>query len=211
MELLKEAYITIILEEETNSLVLDWIGAPTTDQFKHGKEFALQAIQEKNAKNIILNYQNLTAYLSLEIQVWTIHDWFDQVLTTSIKKIGVVTPSNLMAQIVIKSIFGGINEKTAGTEMELNYFDSPETASTWIGGETQQPEPVVPTSITPSPVVADQGAIVSSPMSSPTISHAPTESVGSFKGVALDDDKPEEAKEYIPPSVDVEDDPFAEF
>jgi len=236
MELLKEAYITIILEENTNSIVLDWIGAPTSDQFKQGKEYALQAIRERGINNLILNYQNLTAYLNLEIQVWTIHDWFDQVLTSSIKKIGVVTPSNIMAQIVVKSIFGGISQKTEGTEIDVNFFESDTSVSSWIsGGTTQQSTPVSTnayTATTTQPVDDTSSQSTHQPYQQPTTPSTNTtttttnvgsiqsesnnplqESYGgsSFKGVDLNDSSPEEKTEYIPPKIEINDDPFADF
>ncbi len=127
MELFKEKYLTITLEEGKPAISMNWDGDPTPDEYKKGNTSLLDLLADKSATYLLLNYRNMSSYLSLDDQVWTIHHWFPKVKENQVRKVGVVVPKKMMTQIVIKSIFTGM---TMG-EIEIAFFDNIDDLRHW--------------------------------------------------------------------------------
>jgi len=153
-EVLIEPYITIKLDSQHASVVSDWTGSPTTEQFKDGKNRVLGLLSDKGSSIMVLNYRNMTAYLNLETQVWTINDWFPRVLQEeNIKRVGIVIPDKVVAQIVVKSIFSGVQAQIAQKGIEVGYFDDYTQLRDWLEGKKPSaPKSTTTLNIKPEPI-----------------------------------------------------------
>ena len=149
-EVLIEPYITIKLDKLHTSVVSDWTGSPTTEQFKTGKNKVLGVLVDNGSSVMVLNYQNMTAYLNLETQVWTINDWFPRVLKEeNIKRVGIIIPDKVVGQIVVRSIFSGISAKIDSQNLEIGYFDTVAQLQSWIAGNQSSTQPATSSSSIP--------------------------------------------------------------
>ena len=138
MEFFKEEYISITVPAGTNQTHVEWWGMPSADQYKLGCDKILEAINQNNSTTILVNYFDLESYLDLEVQVWTINVWFSQLIHLGVAKFGVLIPSKIMAQMVIKSIFAGAN----ASDIDISYFEAVEDMHSWANVASPVSEPV---------------------------------------------------------------------
>lgn len=127
MELFKDKFLTITLEEGTSTLGMHWDGDPSPDEYKQGSNNLLDLLATNKTPNLWLNFRNLSSYLSLDDQVWTIHQWFPKIKEQQVRKVGVVVPKKMLTQIVIKSIFSGL----PGSDLDVAFFDNPDDMKQW--------------------------------------------------------------------------------
>ena len=144
-EVITEPYVNIKTDQASMALMSDWMGSPTAEQFKDGKSKILEVIIDRSLSIMVLNYYDMAAYLNLETQVWAINEWFPKIIDENIKQVGIVIPSKVMAQIVVKSIYSGLSEAAEQHGVELSYFDNVTQLQEWINykvkGRTAGPPP----------------------------------------------------------------------
>ncbi|MGB0524942.1 MAG: hypothetical protein ACPGJS_18360 [Flammeovirgaceae bacterium] len=196
-EVFIEPYITIKLDRQVHSVVSDWTGSPTTEQFKQGKEQVFTVLMDSNSSIVVLNYEHLAAYINLETQVWTVNEWFPRVLKDhNVKRIGIVIPSKVMAQIVVKAIFSGVQKSLVNSGIEIGYFDSTSQLTNWLSGnETNIPL-----------TYRDERQTGASTVNTAVQQQPSTASLG---GVDLGDNKASNSTSYDDLDDVVHDDPFA--
>ena len=171
-EVITEPYVTIKMDQANLSLMSDWMGSPTTEQFKEGKSKMLDVLVDHSLSVMVLNYHNMVAYLNLETQVWAINEWFPKVINEKIKRVGVVIPSKVMAQIVVKSIYSGLSKTAAADEIEISYFDNVSQLHDWVNNISQnitpdlskQREPSSTLISRPYPTANTQSAVAKKPV-----------------------------------------------
>lgn len=196
-EVFIEPYITIKLDQQQQSVISDWTGSPTTEQFMNGKEQVFTVLTDSSSTIIVLNYEHLAAYINLETQVWTVNEWFPKVLKDKkIKRLGIVIPSKVMAQIVVKAIFSGVHNQLADEGIEIAYFDNKEQLHQWLQGN-------------------DSGQSISTTTQAPQVSNTPSmqmpteekKNTNTVGGVSLGG--PSSTPDYNQLDDVIHDDPFA--
>ena len=162
-EVFIEPYITIKLDQQQHSVISDWTGSPTTEQFMSGKEQVCSVLSDSNSSIVVLNYEHLAAYINLETQVWTVNEWFPKVLKDKkIKRLGIVIPNKVMAQIVVKAIFSGAHSTLVQEGVEIGYFDTLDQLQQWLQGKQGTVTTITPvsqeTSFKEKPIPENQSA-----------------------------------------------------
>lgn len=198
-EVITEPYVTIKMDRANLSLMSDWMGSPTTEQFKEGKSKMLDVLIDHSLSVMVLNYHNMVAYLNLETQVWAINEWFPKILTENIKRVGVVIPNKVMAQIVVKSIYTGLSGIAAEHGVEISYFDDLSQLQGWITGISKSPQTVS------QPQTNFGSQVIHKSIAQPP----PKPKVPTTSGVDLGGGRSPSAPDYSKMDDEIHDDPFA--
>jgi len=124
---MKNDVLKITYNKEIDAVVLEWITAPISSEFRDGLNQGLELLKSTKAKNWIGDVRNLGA-IDPDDQKWSNEEWFPQALSTGIKKMGVIISDDIFNQMSVEEIMS----KVEGIGFVSQYFDDINKASQWM-------------------------------------------------------------------------------
>ncbi len=124
---MKNDVLKINYNKEIDAVVLEWITAPISSEFREGLTQGLELLKSTKAKNWIGDVRNLGA-IDPDDQKWSNEEWFPKVLASGLKKVGVIISDDIFNQMSIDEIMSKV--ESAGFASQ--YFDDIDKAAQWM-------------------------------------------------------------------------------
>jgi hypothetical protein len=124
---MKNDILKINYNKEIDAVVLEWITAPISSEFREGLTQGLELLKSTNAKNWIGDVRNLGA-IDPDDQKWSNEEWFPLALSNGLKKMGVIISDDIFNQMSVDEIMS----KVEGAGFASQYFDDIDKATQWM-------------------------------------------------------------------------------
>lgn len=122
-------FVSITLDKVKSLMNIRWKKAPHSRQYRYGMLKAARALIEHRLERLLLNNQRL-GVLTLEDQGWLITAAQQMLPKMNLKKLAVITSSDLLQQMSSEHI--GNKLKQAAVNYKAHYFLSEEDALGWL-------------------------------------------------------------------------------
>src|SRR5258707_11475709 len=102
MEVNTEIY-NIYFNEEINSVVMEWDGYATSEQFKEGTELMLNTLIKNNSTKVLADVKDMVL-IGMEDQQWLDTNFLPRAVKFGFKAIAIIKPDNYFNKVAIESI-----------------------------------------------------------------------------------------------------------
>lgn len=120
-------FCKIYFDEESNSVVLQWIGFAESDQFREACNQSLELLKEKKTKFMIADNTD-AKIVSVEDQKWMIDDWFVQAYDAGYRGSAVILAKNVYRELALTNIINHLDKE----KFVVKYFEHLSEAKQWI-------------------------------------------------------------------------------
>ena len=127
LTLLKEPFVDITLDKDTNVIYAKWIGFLRPDDVKKGCSFMTKYIKEKDIKSHLSDHRSLKV-LSKEVQDYLTKEWFPEVEKVGLTKVGAVVADDVFAAATVNKV----NAEAKVGRLTINMFNSETECTKWL-------------------------------------------------------------------------------
>ena len=126
METNTEIY-NIYFDKEINSVVMEWDGYATSNQFKEGTELMLNTLIQNNSFKVLADIKDMIL-IGMEDQQWLDTHFLPRALKFGFKAIAIIKPDNYFNKIAVESISYKVDKE----KLSINFFDNVLEAKEWL-------------------------------------------------------------------------------
>lgn len=126
--LFDKEFLSISYEPEYKLIHLKWKGFATSNQFRDGLNFALEAVRDHQAENWLGNLK-LMESIHVADEEWASQIWFPQIAKSSLRKMAIVTSLDYFNNTAVKRI---VNTVVPIMGFETRYFVDVIPAREWL-------------------------------------------------------------------------------
>lgn len=127
VNLMKEPFVEIHLDNANNVIVAKWIGFLKPQEVRKGCAFMTSYIKDNGLKNHLSDHRQLKV-LSKEVQDYLTMEWFPQVEKVGLRKVGAVVAEDVFAAATVNKV----NKEGAVGNLKINMFDSEDGCVKWL-------------------------------------------------------------------------------
>lgn len=126
METSNEVY-NIYFDEEIGSVVMEWDGYATSEQFKQGTELMLNTLIKNNCFKVLADIKDMIL-ISMEDQEWLNAHFLPRAIEFGFKAIAIIRPDFYFNKVAVESI----SYKVDKDKLTINFFDNAAEAREWL-------------------------------------------------------------------------------
>lgn len=126
METTKTYHISF--DPAINSVVMEWRGYATSQEFKEGTELMLNILMKHGTFKVLADIKDMTI-ISLEDQEWLNTVFLPRATQFGFKAIAIVKPDHYFNRVAVESI----SYKVDQNKLAITFFENVEDARKWIG------------------------------------------------------------------------------
>lgn len=127
VNLMKEPFVEIFLDNANNVIVAKWIGFLKPQEVRKGCSFMTKYIKDNGLKHHLSDHRQLRV-LSKEVQDYLTMEWFPEVEKNGLRKVGAVVAEDVFAAATVNKV----NKEGAVGNLKINMFDSEPTCVNWL-------------------------------------------------------------------------------
>ena len=127
VNLMKEPFVEIYLDNASNVIVAKWIGFLKPQEVKKGCTFMTRYIKDNGLKNHLSDHRQLKV-LSKEVQDYLTMEWFPEVEKIGLRKVGAVVAQDVFAAASVNKV----NKEGQVGNLRINMFDSEPSCVNWL-------------------------------------------------------------------------------
>jgi ribonuclease HII len=117
----------IYFNEEINTVVMEWDGYATSDQFKEGTELMLNTLIENKAVKVLADIKDMVL-IGTEDQQWLHSSFLPRAIKFGFKAIAIIKPDSYFNKVAVESI----SYKVDSDKLLINFFDNVNEAKEWL-------------------------------------------------------------------------------
>lgn len=121
-------FLAIYHEPESRLIHLKWKGFASSDNFRDGLNFALDAVKEHQIENWLGNLKLMESIHPAD-EEWASIEWFPKIAATSLRKMAIVTSLDYFNNTSVKRI---VNSVVPVINFETRYFVDIIPAKDWL-------------------------------------------------------------------------------
>ncbi|MFQ3576067.1 MAG: hypothetical protein SNJ77_06490 [Cytophagales bacterium] len=125
--LMKDSFVEIVFDGESNVIVAKWIGFLRLDEVKKGCSFMTSFIEKNNVKTHLSDHRQLKV-LSKEVQEYLTKEWFPEVEKVGLQKVGAVVAEDVFAAATVSKV----NKSAQIGNLKIDMFNSELDCNTWL-------------------------------------------------------------------------------
>jgi hypothetical protein len=126
MEANTEIY-NIYFDAEINSVIMEWDGYATSNQFKEGTELMLNILIENKCHKVLADIKDMIL-IGMEDQKWLDTHFLPRAIQFGFKAIAIIKPDNYFNKVAVESI----SYKVDHNKLAINFFDNISEAKNWL-------------------------------------------------------------------------------
>ena len=126
METTTDIY-NIYFDKEINSVVMEWDGYATSNQFKEGTELMLNTLIQNNSFKVLADIKDMIL-IGMEDQQWLDTHFLPRAINFGFKAIAIIKPDNYFNKVAVESI----SYKVDKDKLLINFFDNVSEAKEWL-------------------------------------------------------------------------------
>lgn len=127
---LETEFVTVTVHHASRLIQLRWKGFAPTPEFRRTLDEALQAVLEHKLLYWLADLRGMSAILRRDEQ-WSTTDWFPRASASGLKKMAIVTSTDLFNQMSVERI---MDDAAGVITFQTAYFDDVDVARTWLLG-----------------------------------------------------------------------------
>lgn len=113
--------------DPASQAVNSWQGRTTSAEFREVLEAGLNALIEQGGSRWLSDCRNTRAVRQAD-QDWIHRDWFPRALAAGLRRMAVVSPATVAAQMNYSEIMG----RVSGSSLDVDFFPTVEEATAWL-------------------------------------------------------------------------------
>ncbi|MCC9137005.1 hypothetical protein ACFSKU_05565 [Pontibacter silvestris] len=121
-------FLTVEVDEEKESLIMNWAGSFTSGQYREAVTFCMDLVASKGLKFWLANSLNI-GQIQPDDQRWTSKTLLPRLSELGVKKVAIVVPEDLDSHMAIAAIM--VNGKEA-IKFDMHYFVKRKEAEEWF-------------------------------------------------------------------------------
>lgn len=127
LNLMKEPFVDIYLDKNSNVIVAQWIGFLKPEDVRKGCSFMTRYIKDNLLKSHLSDHRQLKV-LSKEVQDYLTREWFPEVEKLGLKKVGAVVADDVFAAATVNKV----NKEASVGNLQINMFNSEPECMKWL-------------------------------------------------------------------------------
>lgn len=116
----------IYYDQQVNSVVMEWYGYATSNQFKEGTELMLNTLIKNNAHKVLADIKRMVI-IGTEDQEWLEKDFIPRAIQFGFKSIAIVRPDSYFNKVAVENVSINVHKK-----LNIRLFDDTGQASEWL-------------------------------------------------------------------------------
>jgi ribonuclease HII len=117
----------IYFDKEIDSVVMDWDGYATSEQFKEGTELMLDTLIKNKANKVLADIKDMVL-IGREDQIWLDENFLPRAIKAGFKAIALIKPDSYFNKVAVESI----SYKVDKDKLAINFFDNIREARQWL-------------------------------------------------------------------------------
>ena len=126
METISTVY-NIFYEPIIDSVIMEWKGYATSQEFREGTELMLELLIANNTFKVLAAIKDM-AIIAKEDQEWLDADFLPRATTSGFRVLAVVRPESYFNRVAIESISYRVDKN----KLAINFFDDNRDATEWL-------------------------------------------------------------------------------
>jgi hypothetical protein len=126
METKNEVY-HIYFEKESDTVIMEWDGYATSEQFKAGTELMLNTLIKNNCVKVLADIKDMVL-IGMEDQEWLNTHFLPRAIEFGFKAIAIIRPDFYFNKVAVESISYKVDQE----KLTINFFDNIIDAKTWL-------------------------------------------------------------------------------
>lgn len=127
---LETEFVTATIDPAIRLIQLRWKGFAPTPEFRRTLDEALQSVLEHKLLYWLADLRGMSAILRRDEQ-WSSTDWFPRAAASGLKKMAIVTSTDLFNQMSVERI---MDDAAGVITFQTAYFDDADVARAWLLG-----------------------------------------------------------------------------
>ena len=123
----KEKTYRIYFDKEINSVVMEWNGYATSDQFRKGTELMLEQLVHFGTTKVLANIKRMTM-IGLEDQHWLEYNFLPRAFGAGFRVIAMVKPEAYFSKVAVEEV----NNRIDPAKLVMAFFDTEQEARQWL-------------------------------------------------------------------------------
>ena len=111
----------------SGSIIMDWEGYATSQQFHEGTETMLNLLIEQRMHKVLANARDMVM-ISAEDQKWMETNFLPRAIRFGFKACAIVKPTNYFNKIAVEAISFKVDKE----KLQINFFETNEEAKEWL-------------------------------------------------------------------------------
>jgi len=119
-------YVTVGYDKGNNLIILNWIVAPTSDEFREGLNSLIAAMEHFKTGKLVTD----TTYLGTihpADQQWSATEWVQGAIKVGYSQIAIIIPADVFTQMSVEDTMSQVDNP-----LPFAHFDNMEAAIDWI-------------------------------------------------------------------------------
>jgi hypothetical protein len=121
-----EAY-NIYFDQDINSVVMEWDGYATSNEFKAGTALMLNTLIKHNTSKVLADIKDMIL-IGSEDQQWLIEQFLPRAIEFGFKAIAIIKPDSYFNKVAVESV----SYKVDKNKLEIAFFDNTDHAKEWL-------------------------------------------------------------------------------
>lgn len=117
----------VFVDSQTDTVVMDWKGYATSQQFRDGTELMLNYLIESKVHKVLADAKDMIL-IGMEDQQWMETSFLPRATRFGLKTCAIVKPESYFNKVAIESITRKIDPE----KIQVSVFDNVEEARAWL-------------------------------------------------------------------------------
>lgn len=117
----------IYFDADIKSVVMEWNGYASSQQFREGTELMLNTLVQNNCSKVLANIRDMTI-IGMEDQEWLETNFLPRAIKFGFKIIAIITPTSYFNKVAVESISYKVNKE----KLTISFFDNLEEGTKWL-------------------------------------------------------------------------------
>ena len=126
MKITTEVY-NIFFDVNLNTVVMEWNGYSTSNQFRQGTELMLNTLIQNKCSKVLADIEDMTI-IGMEDLKWLETDFLPRAIKFGFKTIAIITPTSYFNKVAIESVSYKIDRE----KLKVAFFNSTNEGTEWI-------------------------------------------------------------------------------
>jgi len=127
-----EDIYNIYFDAGLETVIMEWNGYATTNQFREGTELMLNTLIHHKCSKVLADIRHMTL-IGMDDQQWMERDFLPRAIKFGFKRIAIITPNSYFNKVAVENISYKIDKE----KLNIHFFESLEDGKTWLkAGQT---------------------------------------------------------------------------
>jgi hypothetical protein len=117
----------IYFDPKISSIVMEWDGYATSEQFKQGTELMLNLLVQHNCSKVLADIKDMVI-IGMEDQEWLLQQFIPRAIEFGFRSLAIIQSEHYFNKVAVETVSYRVDKN----KLRINFFDNSIEAKTWL-------------------------------------------------------------------------------